>query len=1143
MAIKYKNIVGAAFLPYVKDQFSQRKSIAKTLPRSNKEISYLTNRNAWFRLSSSANTTSLTREDINLKNIVNNSSGTFASDFTPKLAKNNVLQGGILSIGGEENDKTILRKGFKQTYKKGPTDDLGFKPMPGITGITVGTGGKWQTLMQADIEFICYDLDQLNEMSKLYMSLGVTCFLEWGHIPYINNAGKLETKNLPLNFFNYKDKLKLIKNTAKRRKDTDGNYDGFLGTVYNFSYQGDKDGGYLCKTSLMGAGGMVESLKINTAFNVDFTNAKDNNLASSYYCTIDNALDAMHELLLYSAGAKTSVVSQFTSTIASTIAGGVTAGVSSLVGKSISKQYKERTFGKITKDTFFKDFVTKDNSSNNPNYNKSWGELLNNIYGTSTYTPFTFSPLGEGGTIKYFNSEAEFGNAHQLLNGTISEKEGTDGLSPIPADFYLGYIGQWDGSFWPWKDSDDYQSYITLGHLLALINSLSIFVEGKTDPCSTEKNISPILYIDYHPDNTIIDLAPITATINPYKCIVPFIANKPYLGYFSPLDTTGTGYEWLNQGTQALSEHNLADPSVLNRINSTYPPSQFLSEKSPKGGKLMNVLINTSFARECLRTTKDSNNDVNLIEYISKILNGVNESLGGVNNLRPFVDECGTILRIIDEKAIDPKLIKDELVEIPTFGLSSIAYESSYNSSITPKLASQIVIATQAVGSGGIKEFSEDVLSYQSLNGFDVVDRFSTNKFPAIGKTICNPPVPTVQTGVVDLSTFDLGTPKLTPEEQQHHKHLKALKKLYDHLWTVYTPEPENVESKDCLNMLSQYIDLSNKEAKNQDKNDPDQNKNKSSILIPLEYTVKIDGIGGILPYNAFTIPNNRLPERYRNKVAFAVFSINHSFEDNNWFTTLRGQTIMLNTFKPTCAPTTSKATSLLTPTQNNRNTSDYPPVKLTGSEVDIPDLKDSPSGGTVTNTTKTSNETETFVNFTTGPDGLQSATFDTVPITSNADIEAAFIFIANNETNGTPELKAYKDTDYTVSTGFTYRIGYGSDTVTDANGRVTKVTSSSRTTSEDAKFDLTRRITNDFKPKVVSRLNSRGVNYNDLPLKVQVVFLDLAYNYGTLWFDFIEAYKSDGKAGIIAELNRRIARGESQVPSRRRKEIAYLNG
>ena len=60
-----------------------------------------------------------------------------------------------------------------------------------------------------------------------------------------------------------------------------------------------------------------------------------------------------------------------------------------------------------------------------------------------------------------------------------------------------------------------------------------------------------------------------------------------------------------------------------------------------------------------------------------------------------------------------------------------LAYDSSYSSAITPKLASQIVIATQAIGSNGIKDFSEDVLSYQYLNGH-IKDRFSTYKFPAV---------------------------------------------------------------------------------------------------------------------------------------------------------------------------------------------------------------------------------------------------------------------------------------------------------------------------------------------------------------------------------------------------------------------------
>jgi hypothetical protein len=61
-----------------------------------------------------------------------------------------------------------------------------------------------------------------------------------------------------------------------------------------------------------------------------------------------------------------------------------------------------------------------------------------------------------------------------------------------------------------------------------------------------------------------------------------------------------------------------------------------------------------------------------------------------------------------------------------------------------------------------------------------------------------------------------------------------------------------------------------------------------------------MDGISGILPYNAFRIPENRLPKQYRNNdgfsgVDFAIFSINHSIEQNKWYTTLRGQIITRN--------------------------------------------------------------------------------------------------------------------------------------------------------------------------------------------------------------------------------------------------------
>ena len=1116
MATKYKNIVGSAFLPHIKKQFDTRSSIVKKKTRSNSDLQYLTNRNAWFRLSSSAETTTAnppTPEKASTVNVTTsdlaggigstaafdfNQSAqaetdivnaalleNFNNSFSGASAKNNVLQGGTIISG--DNNSTTLRKGFKNTYSKGPTDDLGLRPMPGITGITIGTGGKWQTLMQADVEFICYDLDQLNEMSKLYMSLGVTCFLEWGHVPYLDNSGKLISQNPNLDFFGEKDKNQLIKSIAKKRESTGGNYDGFVGTVYNFSYQGDKDGAYLCKVQLMGAGGMVESLKINTAFNIDFTNASDSNASEDYLCTLDNALASLSQFLRN----KNSKIFETNAT----------EGV---------------TFGKIDDDEFFKIF---DKSfPGKVGVNRKWGDLLNKIYGSASYTPFNFS---EDGKVSYTNnSPAEFGNAHQIISGIV--ENGNDGLEKLPLKFYTGFAGEFPGAGNnSWRaQNDDYQTYITFGHLLTLINSLGIFVESKTK--KLDKDASPVLYIDYHPDNTIIDIAPIVATVNPFKCIVPFEAITPYSDYFNPLPIDGDEKWWWQSSleVEGVKSHNLSLPDVSNKINVTYPTSEFIDSKTG-GGKLMNVLINIDFARGEMRNSLENNN-VNLIKYLTKLLEGINESLGGVNNLRPFIDECGTILRIVDEKVINPTIIREEVVEIPTFGNTSIAYDASYSSAITPKLSSQIVIATQAQG-GGIQDFSEDVLSYQSLNA-GIKDRFSSYKFPSISK-------PSKNTAVEDKA-----------------KYVKSLLKLYDHIWSIYSTEDTKFTPADCGNMLSSYIDLSNQTSKKTFTSDANQNKNKSSILIPLEYTVSIDGIGGILPYNAFKIPDNRLPERYRGRVAFAVFSINHSFENNSWLTTLRGQTIMLETIKSLSTSSKISGDIKVAPREETEVITNFPKETLTGittteKEVTYTEI-DSPGGTTEnSNATPPSPVLDAFTVIPTNPN------INVTPLAPRAqyppDIIAAAQIIPSwenypNESTYEP----YKDTDYTVSEGFKWRIGFGTETIT-RNGTFRAVLRSDKITNDEAYDDFYRLITTVTKPFVVSKLQGRGIDYNTLDVKVQVIFLDIAYNYGgnhrTLYNSFINAYIADGKQGLINELQRRADLGPNQVPSRRLKEIGYL--
>ena len=266
MATKYKNIVGTAFPPYIKKQLQVREEQGGQHTRSPQQLEYLTNRNSYFRLSSAAATgeekprkpiidpfssdaITATSDQVNstLSGIFGNPGDKALStegpviefDFNTKLARENVLQGGIIEIQefGDENNKTYkekLKKGFSETYNQGESDRLGLQPMPGITGITVGTGGKWQTLMQADIEFICYNLDQLNIMSKLYMSLGVNVFLEYGHIPYFDNDGNFNTNQQFLDFFNINDKEVLLKKVTKNESKISSKVSKFKSSIISF---------------------------------------------------------------------------------------------------------------------------------------------------------------------------------------------------------------------------------------------------------------------------------------------------------------------------------------------------------------------------------------------------------------------------------------------------------------------------------------------------------------------------------------------------------------------------------------------------------------------------------------------------------------------------------------------------------------------------------------------------------------------------------------------------------------------------------------------------------------------------------------------------------------------------------------------
>lgn len=286
---KLSNVIGAPFPEYVLRQLSIRAyrsstgNISQFGVRTNEELLYLANKTAWVRFISSVDLefppgSSYSTTDYRgyLKALGIENSGIYNDEKS--LAKNWILQAGTSIQNG---NGVTLRQGLgpNGAYGLGGTEELGYRPMPGLSSITVDTAGRLGSLRTATINFQVWNMNQLNVIEALYFRLGYSMLLEWGHTQYFKNYGKdLQTEttegvfvskevygiNDP--FRNNRRKEDIQQEIAAKRYETSGNYDGMLGIVVNFNWSYNQDGGYDCSVKLVGMGAIIDSVRINQAY-------------------------------------------------------------------------------------------------------------------------------------------------------------------------------------------------------------------------------------------------------------------------------------------------------------------------------------------------------------------------------------------------------------------------------------------------------------------------------------------------------------------------------------------------------------------------------------------------------------------------------------------------------------------------------------------------------------------------------------------------------------------------------------------------------------------------------------------------------------------------------------------------------------
>jgi GH24 family phage-related lysozyme (muramidase) len=133
---------------------------------------------------------------------------------------------------------------------------------------------------------------------------------------------------------------------------------------------------------------------------------------------------------------------------------------------------------------------------------------------------------------------------------------------------------------------------------------------------------------------------------------------------------------------------------------------------------------------------------------------------------------------------------------------------------------------------------------------------------------------------------------------------------------------------------------------------------------------------------------------------------------------------------------------------------------------------------------------------------------------------------------------EGFRDTPYYDVNA--YRAGYGSDTMTMADGTVVPVRQGMTVSREDAERDLSRRIP-EFERRVVSAVGQD--QYAALPPNAQAALISIAYNYGTLPGSIRAAARSGDTAALAQAVAGLAGDNEGVNAIRRREEAAMIAG
>jgi len=269
------NLFGEGFPKEIVKQIEIRQNIhgagyLDSQPRTADTHLYKNANSAWCRLASGTDVKKISAiQNTNLNTGLNSNI----------LSDSNLARNFVLFNGTSKNDAWNNRKGvgfslktddiFKpHAYTSWGVDnaDFGFRPMAGITSVSIKHKNRG-SIRAATVNIKAWDKMSFEIIDVLYLRLGFSVLLEWGHSMYYDNNSNLvknpDNTELMNDFldgrYNYYKFLDLIR---KEQKKNYGNYDAMFGKVTNFHWSYQPDGSYDIILDLISGGDIIESFKV-----------------------------------------------------------------------------------------------------------------------------------------------------------------------------------------------------------------------------------------------------------------------------------------------------------------------------------------------------------------------------------------------------------------------------------------------------------------------------------------------------------------------------------------------------------------------------------------------------------------------------------------------------------------------------------------------------------------------------------------------------------------------------------------------------------------------------------------------------------------------------------------------------------------